>query len=215
MLCHFLPTKHLNSHDVRYCTVLAPGTAGDNSETAHLWVCRDEATVAGSSRCGDSDLLGGAYSNRASKYSFGCSSLGTARYGKAVDGALQGSASVAPALRSVLRTSSPGRADLPETTAVASPMAATEPTPAQVSSGNAADASHVADPQQSSGATQSEAPVHPRLPDAELATPPISTRARRAPVGSARSGSPLASRPRFTTGSGRHTFDRALAEEGM
>jgi len=90
-----------------------------------------------------------------------------------------------------------------------------EPIPDRVSSTTAADTLRLADAQQSSNAIHTEAPMHPGSPDTELATPPISTRARRGPASTARSNSPLASRPRFTTGSGRHTFDRTLAEDGL
>ena len=191
---------------------LQPATVYTSLVAAYHYCCRDEPALAGSSRRGDGDLLGGSYSNRSGKYSFGLSSLNTARYGKAADGVPPGgSASITPALRSLLRPNSPGRADPTDSAAEAT----TEPILDRVNSIAAADTSRLADTQQSSGATHTEAPAHPGSPDAELATPPISTRARRGPAGTARSSSPLASRPRFTTGSGRHTFDRTLAEDGL
>ena len=161
----------------------------------------------------------GSYSSPPGRYTYGASGLGIARYSKAAP-EMPSTEPFTPASRIAPRVtqpeSSPSRPEAGTSSAGAPPSAATELFPERVGSPAAEAAPQKADVQpHSDGAVTSEALTESQSHHLGNGghPPAIGTKARRAAAGAGRSGSPLASRPRFTTGSGRHTFDKALAED--
>ena len=183
--------------------------------------CRDESALEGSSgRRGDADVPG-AFNSRAGRYTYRRSGFGLPRYGKPAEEP-SSTDPFTPAARAAPKPaqmqSSPGRPQAATSSAAAPPSVATELFPGRGGSPSTVAAPQKADAQlqrDDTAAARSEAPTEPQSHQAGNGVQPtaVGMKARRVAAIAGRSSSPLASRPRFTTGSGRHTFDKALAED--